>query len=128
MVARLTGAFGILALLLASVGLYGVTAYSVAQRVPEIGLRMALGSDRKGVMLMVLKGAMMQALLGLAIGIPAALIAGHYLQSQLFGIKGHDAVTLLMSCGALALAAFIASAVPARRASAIEPMRALRAE
>lgn len=128
MVARLTGAFGILALVLASVGLYGVTAYSVAQRVPEIGLRMALGSDRRGVMTMVLKGAMLQALIGLAIGVPAALIAGHFLQSQLFGIKGHDAVTLLMSCGALALAALIASAVPARRASAIEPMRALRAE
>ncbi len=128
MVARLTGAFGVLALALASVGLYGVTAYSVAQRVPEIGLRMALGSDRKRVVIMVLKGAMTQALIGLCLGIPAALVAGHFLQSQLFGIKGYDAVTLLAACGTLALAALIASAVPARRASAIDPMSALRAE
>ena len=128
MVARLTAAFGLLALILASVGLYGVTAYSVAQRVPEIGLRMALGSDRGGVMALVLRGAMTQSLIGLLIGIPAALLAGHYLQAQLFGIKGHDALTLLGACAVLAVSALVASIVPARRASAIEPMRALRAE
>ena len=128
MVARLTAAFGILALLLASVGLYGLTAYSVAQRVPEIGVRMALGSDRMRVVMLILKGAMAQALIGLALGIPAALLAGHYLQSQLFGIKGHDAATLAGACGVLALAALIASALPAQRASAVNPMRALRAE
>lgn len=128
MVARLTAAFGVLALVLASIGLYGVTAYSVAQRVPEIGLRMALGSDRSHVVGMVLKGAMLQTLFGLALGIPVTLLAGHYLQSQLFGIKGYDMATLLGACGVLALAALIASLVPARRASAIDPMQALRAE
>lgn len=126
MVARLTAAFGILALVLASIGLYGVTAYGVAQRVPEIGLRMALGSDRMGVMKLILHGAMLQTLIGLAIGIPAALLAGHYLQSQLYGIKGHDAATLAGACFVLALSALVASFIPARRASAIEPMRALR--
>ena len=114
--------------MLASVGLYGVTAYSVAQRVPEIGLRMALGSDRTRVMTMVLKGAMMQTVIGLAIGVPAALLAGHLLQSQLFGIEGHDAVTLLGACLVLAAAALIAGTIPAKRASAIDPMKALRAE
>ena len=127
-VARLTSAFGVLALVLASIGLYGVTSYSVARRVPEIGLRMALGSDRKGVLGLVLRGAMLQSLLGLAVGIPAALLAGHLLQSQLFGIKGHDALTLLGACLVLGVSALFASAVPAQRASAIEPMQALRAE
>ncbi len=128
MVARLTATFGLLALVLASVGLYGVTAYSVAQRVPEIGLRMALGADRGGVVGLVLRGAMMQTGIGLALGVPAALVAGHFLQAQLFGIKGHDAVTLLGACAVLAVSALLASTVPARRASAIEPMRALRAD
>ena len=95
---------------------------------PEIGLRMALGSDRTGVMVLILRGALRQTLLGLALGIPAALLAGRALQSQLFGIKGYDAVTLLGACAVLACAAVIASALPAKRASAIEPMQALRAE
>jgi len=128
MVARLTATFGILALVLASIGLYGVTAYAVAQRVPEIGLRMALGSDRRRILTMVLRGAMTQTLIGLALGIPAALLAGHYLQSQLFGIQGHDALTLAAACTILALSALTAAAIPARRASAIEPMQALRSE
>ena len=128
MVARLTASFGLLALVLASIGLYGVTAYSVAQRVPEIGLRMALGSDRRAVLTMVLKGAMLQTLIGLAAGIPVTLIAGHYLESQLFGIKGYDVPTLVSACMVLTVAALVAGFVPARRASAINPMRALRAE
>ncbi len=128
MVARLTATFGVLALVLASVGLYGVTAYTVAQRVPEIGLRMALGSDRGGVLRLVLRGALSQTGVGLLLGIPAALAAGHYLQAQLFGIKGYDPLTLGSAAVTLALCALVASVVPARRASAIEPMRALRAE
>ncbi len=128
MVARLTAAFGLLALLLASVGLYGVTAYSVAQRVPEIGVRMALGADRGSVLRMVVRSAMLQTLVGLGLGIPAALLAGHSLQAQLYGIKGHDLVTLLGACAVLGAAAAIASIIPARRASSVNPMRALRAQ
>lgn len=128
MVARLTAAFGVLALLLASIGLYGVTAYSVAQRVPEIGVRMALGADRAHVLRMVVRGAMQQTAIGLLLGVPAALLAGHLMQSQLYGIKGYDAATLLGSCAVLAAAAALASLIPARRASSVEPMRALRAQ
>ena len=128
MVARLTAAFGALALVLASVGLYGVTAYAVAQRVPEIGVRMALGADRGTVLRMVVRSAMLQTLVGLAVGVPAALLAGHFLQAQLFGIKGHDVPTLLGACAVLAIAAVAASLLPARRASSVDPMRALRAQ
>ncbi len=128
MVARLTAAFGALALLLASIGLYGVTAYSVAQRVPEIGVRMALGADRGSVLRMVVRGAMLQTAIGLALGVPAALLAGHLMQAHLYGIKGHDAATLLGACALLATAAALASLIPARRASSVDPMRALRAQ
>ncbi len=128
LVVRLTTIFGALALVLASIGLYGVTAYGVARRVPEIGLRMALGADRGNVLRLILRGAMTQTLIGLAIGIPAALIAGHVLESQLFGLEGHDALTLVSACAVLAVSAVVASAIPAHRASTIEPVNALRSE
>lgn len=128
LVVRLTTIFGALALVLASIGLYGVTAYGVARRVPEIGLRMALGADRGSVLRLILRGALTQTLIGLAIGIPASLIAGHALESQLFGVKGHDALTLLTACAVLVVSAVIASAIPARRAATTEPMIALRTE
>ena len=128
LVVRLTTIFGGLALVLASIGLYGVTAYGVARRVPEIGVRMALGADRLSVLTMILRGAFAQVLVGLAIGIPCALLAGHLLQSQLYGVSGYSVATLLGACAALAVSALLASALPARRASAIEPMQALRAE
>ena len=88
---RLTAIFGALALLLASVGLYGVTAYGVARRTPEIGLRMALGADRASVVRLVLNGAAEQTGMGLLLGVLLALIAGHYLQSQLYEVKGYNA-------------------------------------
>lgn len=128
LVVRLTTIFGALALILASIGLYGITAYGVVRRIPEIGLRMALGADRGNVLRLILRSAMTQTLIGIAIGIPAALIAGHYLQSQLFEVKGHDALTLLTACAVLAAGAFVAGAIPARRAANIEPMKALRSE
>ena len=128
LVVRLTTIFGALALVLASIGLYGVTAYSVARRVPEIGLRMALGADRGNVLRLILRGAIAQTFIGLAIGIPAALIAGHILESQLFDVKGHDALTLLTACAVLAASALIASLIPAGRAASIDPMIALRTE
>jgi ABC-type antimicrobial peptide transport system permease subunit len=87
MIAQLTSLFGLLALVLASIGLYGVTAYSVARRTGEIGIRMALGADRTKVLTMVLKGAFLQVAVGLAIGLPLAILGGRAMASQLFGVK-----------------------------------------
>jgi ABC-type antimicrobial peptide transport system permease subunit len=129
LVVRLTTIFGALALLLASVGLYGVTAYGVARRIPEIGLRMALGADRANVMRrLVLRGAVVQTAIGLLLGVPAALLAGHYLQSLLYEVKGYNVSTLVVACAVLALSALVASVLPARRASNVEPMQALRTD
>ena len=126
MIATLTTLFGALGLLLAAIGLYGVMAYTVEQRTSEIGVRMALGADRGNVMQMVLRGAFSQIGIGLAIGIPAAIGAGKLMSSQLFGVKFWDPVMLLLAAALLALAALLASAIPARRAAGVEPMVALR--
>jgi predicted permease len=128
LVVRLTAIFGAVALLLASIGLYGVTAYGVARRIPEIGLRMALGANRASVVRLILSGAATQIAIGLLIGIPTALVAGRLLQSQLYQASGYDLRTILAACGALILSALVASVVPARRASSVEPMQALRTE
>lgn len=128
MIATLTTLFGIIGLVLAAVGLYGVMAYSVEQRTSEIGLRMALGADRRQVVRMVLRGAFSQIGIGLAIGIPAAIGAGKLMTDQLYGVKPWDPVMLTAATLILALAALLASWIPARRASGIEPMIALRNE
>jgi predicted permease len=128
MVAQLTSLFGLLALVLASIGLYGVTAYSVARRTGEIGIRMALGADRMAVLKMVLKGAFLQVAVGLAIGIPLTIVAGRAMASQLFGVKPYDPLVLVTTVVVLSIAAFVASAIPARRAANTEPMQALRTE
>jgi predicted permease len=127
-VAQLTGMFGILALILAAVGLYGVTAYSVERRTNEIGVRIALGANRIGVIRMVLRGAFVQILIGLLIGIPASIACSRLIASQLYQVKGWDPVVLGGSIAALAICALIASIVPARRAAAINPVIALRVE
>ena len=128
MVARLTTLFGILALLLATVGLYGVTAYTAARRTGEIGIRMALGAARSRVIAMVMRGAIIQTALGLAIGIPTSLLCVRFIESQLFDMKGMDIGVLMTSILALAIAASLAGAIPARRAASIDPARALRTE
>ena len=128
LVARLTELFGALALILACVGLYGVTAYSVARRTNEIGIRMALGADRKSVLALVLRGALGLIVLGLAIGIPAALAGGRVLASVLYGVKGWDPLTLGLGAVALALCALVAAFVPARRGTKVDPIIALRYE
>ena len=128
LISRLTSLFGLLALVLASVGLYGITAYSVARRTSEIGLRMALGANRGNVVAMVMRGASWQVGLGLAIGIPAALLSAHFMASQLYGVKTYDPVTLAGAIMVLAVFAAIAGFIPARRAASIEPMNALRTE
>ena len=128
LIGRLTTLFGLLALILASVGLYGITAYSVARRTSEIGLRMALGADRGNVVALVLRGASWQVGLGLAIGIPAALLGGHLMASQLYGVRTYDPLTLAAAVLILSAFAAIAGFIPARRAASIEPMNALRTE
>ncbi|HEX4021738.1 MAG TPA: ABC transporter permease [Acidobacteriaceae bacterium] len=126
--ARLTGLFGLLALILASVGLYGVTAYSVARRTREIGLRMALGATRSSVVSMVLRGAVFQILFGLGLGIPVTLIGGHFIANQLYGVHAYDLMVLTVAALILFACAFVAGYIPARRAASIDPMQALRSE
>ena len=128
LIARLTELFGALALILACVGLYGVTAWGVARRTNEIGIRMALGADRRNVLGLVLRAAIFQLGLGLAIGIPAALAGGNLLASQLYGIKSYDPVIFGVAAVVLAGCAIVAAYIPARRATRVDPLVALRYE
>jgi macrolide transport system ATP-binding/permease protein len=128
LLARLTTLFGLLALVLASIGLYGVTAYTVEQRTREIGIRVAVGANRTNVVSMVLGGALRQVAIGLTIGIPLALLSGWLISSQLFEVKGHDPVALALAALTLAVCALVAGLIPARRAASIDPMQALRTE
>jgi macrolide transport system ATP-binding/permease protein len=128
MIARLTTLFGALALVLAAIGLYGVTAYTVARRTSEIGIRMALGAERGSVVAMVMRGAMMQTLLGLGIGIPVALVCVRFVKAQLYEITNADGTVMAGAIVTLAVAACVAGLIPARRAATIDPMRALRIE
>ncbi len=126
LVARLTTLFGIVALILASVGLYGVMSYFVVRRTSEIGIRMALGATRSSVLTMVMRGALWQVLIGLCLGIPASLYAGYLMKSLLYGVASYDPWALAGAPLLLVLCAVTAGFIPARRASSIEPMRALR--
>lgn len=127
-VAELTTFFGALALLLAMTGLYGVTAYSVSRRTNEIGIRMALGAERVHVVAMIIRGAFMQLLFGLAIGLPCALLCVRFVEAILYQVKGVDATVMLAAILPLILAASIAALIPARRAASIDPVHALRNE
>ena len=127
-VASLAGLFGIVALLLAAVGLYGVTAYTVAQRTREIGIRMALGAERRKVVHLVLSGASKRVLAGLLLGLPLAVGAGRLISSQLYGVSSWDPLALIVAASALAASAFVAALIPASRAASISPMNALRSE
>jgi len=127
-VASLAGLFGIVALVLAAVGLYGVTAYSVAQRTNEIGIRMALGADRPKVIQLVLRGAFKRVLVGLLLGLPLAVGAGRLISAQLYGVSSWDPLALTVATVALAICSFFAAIIPANRAASIAPMNALRIE
>ena len=127
-VAQMTGLFGILALVLAAVGLYGVTAYTVERRTGEIGVRMALGADRGKIVKLVLRGAFLQILIGLAVGIPISIACGHLIAAQLYQVKSWDPIVLGGSIIALGICALIASILPAQRAASIDPVKALRTE
>jgi ABC-type antimicrobial peptide transport system permease subunit len=128
MIAKLTSLFGILALVLASVGLYGITSYSVERRTSEIGIRMALGATRANMLAMVLRSAFLQVGIGLALGLPVIIFGGRVMANQLFGVKPYDPMVFLVTTCALAGAAFAAAMIPARKAASTEPMLALRTE
>ena len=127
-VASLAGLFGAVSLVLAAIGLYGVTAYSVTQRTNEIGIRMALGADTTNVVRLVLRGAFSRVAIGLLLGLPLAVGAGRLLATQLYGISFWDPLALGVAAGSLAICALIAALIPAGRAAAISPIRALRAD
>ncbi len=126
--AELSSLFGMLSLILASVGLYGVMSYFVARRTSEIGIRMALGATRSSVLSMVMRGAIWQVIIGLCLGIPASLYAGYLMKSLLYGVGSYDPWALAGAPLMLLLCAVAAGFIPARRAASIEPMRALRIE
>ncbi|MGC2299981.1 MAG: ABC transporter permease [Acidobacteriaceae bacterium] len=128
MIARLTMLFGALALLLATIGLYGVTAFTVARQTSEIGIRMALGAERLRVIAMVMRGAIIQTTLGLAIGIPAAYLCVRFIKAQLYDTTGVSPTVLTLSILTLVVAATLAGLIPARRAASIDPAKALRNE
>jgi len=128
LVARLTSGFGVLALILASVGLYGVMSYFVARRTSEIGIRMAIGASRSLIVRLVLRGALVQLIGGLALGIPASLFLGRLMASLLFHVSGSAPWALAGASAVLAVCAAIAALLPALRAASLDPVRALRRE
>jgi predicted permease len=128
LLARLTSLFGLVALILASIGLYGVTSYSVERRTGEIGVRMALGADRRNILRDVLKRALANCGIGLLIGVPLAYAAGRLMAQHLYGVGAFDAQVSILTLLVLSIAAAVAALVPARRAASIEPMVALRME
>ena len=128
LIARLTSLFGILSLVLASIGIYGVTAYSAGSRTNEIGVRMALGATRGHVVRLVLWSALPLIGGGLFFGLPLTLAAGRFLGSQLYGMNPYDPMVTLAAVLALGVSALVASLIPALRASFVSPFEALRAE
>jgi predicted permease len=128
LIALLSAAFGLVATVLAALGLYGVMAFMVARRTKEIGLRMALGAPQKRVVWMVMRETLVLVAVGLAIGIPVALVLSKYVSSQLFGVRATDIVSAVAALLILSLVAAGAGFLPARRASTIDPIQALRYE
>ena len=128
LVALLAVSFGVLAMLLAAIGLYGVLAYATAQRTREIGIRMALGAQRGTVMGLVLRDVLWLAGISIVATLPVALVLGRLLRSQLYGVSAADPVTLLGGTLLVAAVALLAALLPARRAASVEPMQALRTE
>jgi ABC-type antimicrobial peptide transport system permease subunit len=128
LIATLSTLFGLLAVLLACIGLYGTIAYGVTRRTGEIGIRMALGAERAKILRMVLRESMTLAGIGIIIGVPAALVASRLVASMLYGVKPTDPLTILSATAVLAAVALLAGYLPARRASRVDPMVALRYE
>jgi len=128
LVATLSSGFGILATLLAAIGLYGVMAYIVAQRTREIGVRIALGAVARNVIILVMRDVFLLTAIGIAIGLPAAWGLTRMVRSQLYGIQPNDALTIAAATVGIAFVALLAGYLPALRATRVDPMRALRWE
>jgi ABC-type antimicrobial peptide transport system permease subunit len=128
LIATLAGFFGVMAVLLACIGLYGLVAYTTTRRTGEIGIRLALGSTRTRVLAMVLKESLLLVFAGIAIGVPSALAASRLVANRLFGLGAADPLTIAGAAGVLLAVAAIAGLVPALRASRVDPMLALRSE
>jgi predicted permease len=128
LIAQLTSLFGILSLALASIGLYGVTAYNTGRRVNEVGVRMALGASRRNVTALVLQGAFTLVVWGFVLGIPVTFAAARLLRGQLYGLNPYDPLVVAKAVAVLAASALVAALVPAVRASWISPSQALRSE
>jgi predicted permease len=128
LIAKLSSLFGVLALLLSAVGLYGVVAYMSAQRTVEIGIRMALGADRHSVVWLVLRQVLILVLAGIVVGAPVAFFASRLVGSQLYDMTPHDPTTIVLAVIVLSTVALVAGCLPARRASKVNPIAALRAE
>jgi ABC-type antimicrobial peptide transport system permease subunit len=128
MLALLSASFGLLATLLAAIGLYGVMSYTVSRRTREIGIRIALGAERSTVLWLVLREVALLTAIGIGVGVPGALGLSQLVRSQLFGIQPTDPLTLTIAATTLALVALVAGYVPARRAAAVQPLLALRYE
>jgi predicted permease len=128
LIASLSAFFGLLATLLAAIGLYGVMAYTVARRTREIGIRVALGAERRNVLWLVMREVAVLSVIGVAIGLPTAYVLGRFIESQLYGITANDALTLSFATILLSAVSLLAGYVPAERATRIDPLIALRYE
>jgi predicted permease len=126
LIAKLSAVFGLIALVLASIGLYGVVSYTISRRVNEIGIRMALGAQRGDVLWMVLRETLLLAFAGVAVGLLFAVAAARLVASLLFGLSGHDPGTLAASTAILVVVALLAGAIPGTRATRVNPTQALR--
>jgi ABC-type antimicrobial peptide transport system permease subunit len=120
--------YGALALILASLGLYGVTSYAVSQRKREIGVRMALGADSARIIRTVVGGPLLETIVGLLIGIPLALLVGRAINTQLYGVSSQDPLVIATAVSVLVVTALIAAAIPARRAASLDPATTLRGQ
>jgi ABC-type antimicrobial peptide transport system permease subunit len=126
--ATLSAAFGLLATLLASIGLYGLTAYTVTRRTREIGIRIALGAERRNVLWIIMREVLLLTAVGLVIGIPASLALGKFVQGLLFEMQASDPLVLSVAASAIVAVSLAAGYLPARRATAIDPVHALRCD
>jgi ABC-type antimicrobial peptide transport system permease subunit len=128
MIADLSAAFGILAVVLVCIGLYGVMAYATSRRTNEIGIRIALGAQRSGILWLILRESLLLVVIGAAIGVPLVFAAGRWISSLLFGLQPADPLALLFAMALMFAVAVAASYIPARRATRVDPMVALRQE
>ena len=126
--ATLSGFFGVLAMLIATIGLYGVMAYMVSRRKVEIGIRMALGADPRSVVAMVLRESSVLLAIGVVLGVALAAVVTRWAASLLYGLEPYDPASFAMAVGSLGLVSLVAAWIPARRASRLAPTIALRAE